>query len=55
MVEILHRRPYAVFRVFDREGRAIGEVVHPKVGPVVGWGAKTVLLVRPEKEEARDS
>jgi hypothetical protein len=55
MVEILHRKPYAVFRVLDREGRPIGEVVQPKFEPVVGRGAKTVLLVRPEKGEVRGS
>jgi hypothetical protein len=55
MVEIKDRTPYAVFRVFDREGRPIGEVVRPKFEPVVGRGAKTVLLVRPEKGEVRDS
>ena len=54
MVEILHRKPYAVFRVFDREGRPIGEVVQPKSEPVVGRGAQTVLLVRPGKGEVRD-
>jgi hypothetical protein len=55
MVEILHRKPYTVFRVLDREGRPIGEVVQPKFEPVVGRGAKTVLLVRPEKGEVGDS
>jgi hypothetical protein len=37
-----------VFRVFDQEGRPIGEVVQPASAPVVGLGAKTVLLVRGE-------
>lgn len=55
MVEILYRRPYAVFRVFDREGRPIGKVVRPSSEPVVGRGARTVLLVRPGKEEVLDS
>jgi hypothetical protein len=55
MVEVMHRKPYAVFRVFDREGRPIGEVVQPKSEPVVGRGARTVLLVRTEKAEVRDS
>jgi hypothetical protein len=55
MAEVLHRKPCAVFRVFDREGRPIGEVVQPKFEPVVGRGAQTVLLVRPEKGEVRDS
>jgi hypothetical protein len=35
-----------VVRVFDREGRHIGEVVQPRATPVVGLGARTVLLVR---------
>jgi hypothetical protein len=55
MVEIMHRKPYAVFRVFDREGRPIGEVLQPKSEPVVGRGEKTVLLVRPENGEVRYS
>jgi hypothetical protein len=55
MVEILHRRPYAVFRVFDREGQPIGEVVQPKFEPVVGRGAETVLLIRPGHAEVRAS
>ena len=55
MVEILHRAPYAVFRVLDREGRPIGEVIQPKSGPVLGRGERTVLLVRPEKRDVRDS
>jgi hypothetical protein len=37
-----------VFRVFDQNGRPIGEVVRPMSAPVVGLGAKTVLLVRSE-------
>jgi hypothetical protein len=55
MVEVLHRKPCAVFRVFDREGQPIGHVVQPRFEPVVGRGAQTVLLVRPEKGEVRDS
>jgi hypothetical protein len=55
MVEILHRKPDAVFRVFDREGQPIGEVVQPKFEPVVGRGARTVLLVRSKTGEVRDS
>jgi hypothetical protein len=35
-----------VLRVFDREGRPIGEVVQPRLDPLVGRGAGTVLLVR---------
>jgi hypothetical protein len=49
MVQILRRKPVAVFRVFDREGRPIGEVVQPRSVPVVGRGARTVLLMRGEK------
>jgi hypothetical protein len=39
-----------VFSVVDRDGQPIGEIMHPKVGPVVGRGAKTVLLVRGKPE-----
>jgi hypothetical protein len=46
MVQILRRGPVAVFRIFDGDGRAIGEVVQPKSPRVVGRGASTVLLVR---------
>ena len=46
MIEMMNWRPVAVFRVLDREGRPIGEVVQPKTPPVVGRGAGTVLLVR---------
>jgi hypothetical protein len=46
MVQILRRGQIAVFRVFDREGKPIGDVVQPKSTPVVGLGARTVLLVR---------
>jgi hypothetical protein len=46
MVQVLKRRPVTVFRVFDREGRAIGDVVQPKSAPVMERGAGTVLLVR---------
>jgi hypothetical protein len=53
MVQIFSRKPLAVFRVFDRDGRSIGEVVQPKSAPEVGRGAKTVLLVR--SEETRKS
>ena len=45
MVEMLSRRPVTVFRVLDRNGLPIGEVVQPKAAPVVGRGARTVLLV----------
>lgn len=50
MVQILRRKPVAVFRVFDRDGRAIGEVVQPRSAPVVARGGRTVLLVRGEGE-----
>jgi hypothetical protein len=50
MVQILSRKPVTVFRVFDRDGRAIGQVVQPRSAPVVGVGARTVLLVRGEGE-----
>jgi hypothetical protein len=46
MVEIASRKPLMVFRVLDREGRPIGQVVQPKAPPEVGRGARTVLLVR---------
>ena len=46
MVEMMSWSPVAVFKVLDREGQPIGEVVQPKVAPVVGRGARTVLLVR---------
>jgi hypothetical protein len=48
MVEITSRKPMMVFTVLDRNGQPIGEIVQPKVAPVVGRGAKTVLLVRSE-------
>jgi hypothetical protein len=46
MREMSSRGPIMVFRVLDRDGQPIGEIIHPKVGPVVGRGAETVLLVR---------
>jgi hypothetical protein len=46
MVDIARRKPLMVFRVLDRDGRPIGEVIQPTVAPVVGRGAGTVLLVR---------
>jgi hypothetical protein len=51
MVETMGRRPARVFRVLDREGRAIGEVVQPRSARVVGPGAGTVLLVRDRQDE----
>jgi hypothetical protein len=53
MVEITSRKPVMVFQVFDRNGQPIGEVVQPKVMPVVGRGARTVLLVRSDQVPAR--
>lgn len=38
--------PVMVFRMLDRNGQPIGQIIQPKVGPVVGLGARTVLLVR---------
>ena len=49
MVEIAGRKPLMVFRVLDREGQSIGEVIQPKTSPVLGVGARTVLLVRGEQ------
>lgn len=46
MVEKASSTPVRVFRVLDREGQPIGQVVQPKAAPVVGRGARTVLLVR---------
>ena len=49
MVEMTRRKPVTVFRMFDREGQPIGEVVQPIAEPVVGRGAGTVLLIRGER------
>jgi len=49
MVELASRAPVMVFRVLDRNGEPIGQVVQPKASPVVGVGARTVLLVRGEQ------
>ena len=46
MVEMMSWKPVTVFKVLDREGQPIGEVVQPRTPPVVGRGAGTVLLVR---------
>ncbi len=46
MREMTSRSPIMVLEVVDRDGKPIGEIMHPKVGPVVGRGARTVLLVR---------
>jgi hypothetical protein len=53
MVEIASRKPVVVFRVLDREGQPIGRVVQPRAAPVVGVGARTVLLVRGEQMEEK--
>lgn len=53
MVVMMSRNPVRVFRVFDREGQAIGEVVQPTSARVVGPGAGTVLLVREPGDSAR--
>ena len=50
MVKMARWMPVRVFRVFDREGRPIGEVVQPRFEPLVGRGAETVLLVRGSSE-----
>jgi hypothetical protein len=49
MVEIASRKPVMVFRVLDWDGRAIGQVIQPTASPLVGLGARTVLLVRGEQ------
>jgi hypothetical protein len=49
MVEIASRKPVMVFRVLDRDGQPIGRIIQPKASPVVGVGARTVLLVRGER------
>jgi len=46
MVQLTNWKPVAVRRVYDRERRPIGEVVQPRLEPLVGRGAGTVLLVR---------
>ena len=51
MVQVKRTKPIAVFQVLDRDGRPIGEVVQPISRPVLGCGARTVLLVR---EPGRD-
>lgn len=48
MVEITSRKPVMVFKVLDKNGRPIGQVVQPTTAPVVGRGARTVLLLRGE-------
>jgi hypothetical protein len=46
MVELARRQPVMIFRIMDREGQPIGEIVEPKAAPVLGRGAGTLLLVR---------
>lgn len=46
MVQVTKWKPVEVLRVYDRDGRPIGEVVQPRLDPLVGRGAGTVLLVR---------
>ena len=46
MIEMTSWKSVPVFRILDRKGHAIGEVVQPKSSPIVGRGARTVLLVR---------
>jgi hypothetical protein len=53
MVEIANRKPVMVFRVLDRDGEPIGQVIRPKTSPVIGLGARTVLLVRGERGEEK--
>ena len=53
MVEIVNRKPVMIFRVLDRNGEPIGQVIQPRTSPVVGVGARTVLLVRGEGEARR--
>ena len=53
MVEIANRKPVMIFKVLDRDGQPIGQVIQPKACPVVGVGARTVLLVRAERGAER--
>jgi hypothetical protein len=46
MLEMASSTPVMVFRVLDREGQPIGQVIQPNAAPVLGRGAGTVLLVR---------
>jgi hypothetical protein len=51
MVEMTSWKPVTIFRVLDRDGLPIGEVVQPKAAPTVGRGAKTVLLMPTSRSE----
>ena len=53
MVEIANRKPVMVFRVLDRDGVPIGQVIQPKTSQILGVGARTVLLVRGERGAER--
>jgi hypothetical protein len=53
MVEMARMKAVKVFRVLDRDGRPIGTVVRPTSAPIVGCGARTVLLVRDQSGDAR--
>jgi hypothetical protein len=46
MTRMTKTKPVTVFRVFDRSGQPIGDVVQPRLDLLVGRGAGTVLLVR---------
>jgi hypothetical protein len=46
MIERTIMKAVKVFRVLDRDGRPIGKVVQPTSAPILGYGARTVLLVR---------
>ena len=48
MVKMAGNNPVTVFRVLDGKGQPIGQIIQPKTAPVVGLGARTVLLVRGE-------
>jgi len=52
MMELMRWQPVVV-RVLDRNGQPIGEVVQPKAAPVLGRGARTVLLVRAFESQKR--
>jgi hypothetical protein len=38
--------PVLIYRVVNREGLSVGEVIQPSAAPRMGRGAGTVLLVR---------
>jgi hypothetical protein len=44
MLEITSRKPVMVFKVLDRSGRTIGEVVQPRMGASGGAGCKNRLV-----------